>query len=227
MKYNHIYFLGLILLIISCNNKKDNSTPASNNKVSENIQKENESPNESNQTEKLKAQETSKENSIPEAILVIKKQFGDINSSIANYSKKENKDINISKDINPNNYAFEGASIHQLAIANLDRYYEGTDLKKAVVTFEGANEDLISEYYFWNNALFFVFKTKVNYLKPKWADDFKASDTKKTENRFYFKNDTLIRWLDPQKKQVDVTNEEAKKITQEILSDSQLYKNLK
>jgi hypothetical protein len=68
------------------------------------------------------------------------------------------------------------------------------------------------EYYFKNNKLFFVYKEVQEYNAPFWmtAEVFKEQgnelyDPKKTkifENRYYFHEDKLIRWLNPEKKQV-------------------------
>jgi len=159
-------------------------------------------------------------------ILTIKKWFQEINSSIPTYTKIVSEDINVHKDINPDNYSFEGASVYQMAIANLERYYQNDGLKKAIVKFDGPQGQLVSEYYFQDNSLFFVFKTRVSYSKPKWSEDFKESDKTVTEDRFYFKDGKLIRWLVPNKEMVDLTSGEARKNEQEILSDSRLYTNI-
>ncbi|MDO5986636.1 hypothetical protein Q4Q39_04375 [Flavivirga amylovorans] len=227
MKY-YIYLPVLIILIISCNNdKKGHEINTNNNKTSEQIQKENDLPKKESQVEKSIESNTSSINKDSEAILIIRKRFNDINASISSFTKKESKDISVSKDMNPENYAFESESIYRMAMANLDRFYQGDDLKKSIVSFQGDKADLVSEYYYWNNKLFFVFKTKTVYQNPKWSEDFKESDKEKIENRFYFENDKLIRWIDQDKNQIDLNKEEAKNTEKETLSDSQLYRDLK
>ncbi len=222
---NNVYFFCLILLIVSCNNTKKEENKTLNTKENTYIQieKKEESRTGTSKTP-LKSSSIDKES---EEIVSIKKWFSEINSSISNYKKKENKDIDIYKDSNPEKYSYESERIYRLAMVDLERYYESNELRKAIVRFYGYQEDLISEYYFWNDSLFFVFKTEINYLKSKSADDFTESDKKKMESRFYFQNGKLIRWLDHNKKQMNLTDVKAKKIEQEILSDSRLYRNIK
>jgi hypothetical protein len=98
-------------------------------------------------------------------------------------------------------------------------------LRKAVVQFDGGRADLISEYYFWNDTLIFVLKTRTDYEKPKWADDFNATSKTIKENRYYFNKDELIQWIESDKKQVDLSKVD-KKIEKEIISDSKLYMHI-
>ncbi len=227
MKY-YLSLLGLTMLIVSCNSdKKNNEAVTNNTKVSKEIQKENDPPKKESQVAKSIASTALNASKDSEEIKIIRERFNNINTSISNFTKKENKDISISKDTNPDNYAFESENIYRLAVTNVNRFYEDATLKKAIVKFEGSQEDLISEYYYWNDKIFFVFKTKINYSKAKWSDHFNESDAKKIESRFYFQNNKLIKWLDHQKAQIDLNSAETKKKEQEILSDSQLYKNLK
>ncbi|MBN2089799.1 hypothetical protein JW964_09300 [candidate division KSB1 bacterium] len=68
------------------------------------------------------------------------------------------------------------------------------------------------EYYFKNNKLFFVYKEIQAYNAPFWMTDeifkqqgnelYDPQKTKIFENRFYFHENKLIRWLNPEKKQV-------------------------
>lgn len=156
----------------------------------------------------------------------IRNEYNLINKSLDSYSKIENNDINVYKDLNPDNYSFESTDIYQLAIINLIRYYDNGVIKKAVVRFDGDRQDLISEYYFKNDSLFFVFKTRIDYKKPKWSDDFNKLDKDIFENRFYFDGNRLLKWIDSKKNQVDLTSIE-KTICESIISDSELYKAYK
>ncbi len=219
---NNICFFCLLILIVSCNNTQEEKKKNINNEDQTNIQ--------TKKSEELKSN-TPKTSSSTDSnygdITTIKKWFGEINASISNYKKKENTDIDIYKDSTPDKYSYESEEIYQLAMVHLERYYENNELKKAVVKFDGHQEDQVSEYYFWNNSLFFVYKTKVYYSKPKSSDDFAKSNKETAENRFYFQNDKLIRWLDNDKNQVDLADAAAKKMEEEILSDSYLYSNIK
>jgi hypothetical protein len=109
---------------------------------------------------------------------------------------------------------------------NLERFYTDKILVKAVVTFDGDREDLTSEYYFHNQQLFFVFKKKIEYHKPKWDKEFDPKKKTVLENRFYFENDKLIRWVDSSKKMRKTTDAEFKTKEQQILSDANLYREI-
>ena len=70
-----------------------------------------------------------------------------------------------------------------------------------------------------NDSLYFVFTQDFIYNRPFYWDekyaiesgDNEAYDPEKTitkENRYYFHNDRLFKWLDPEKRQIDLTSEE-------------------
>ena len=60
-------------------------------------------------------------------------------------------------------------------------------IKKSVKKENG----LTTEYYFWDNgSLFFIFTTT----------------SKPLENRYYFKNNQMIRWIDSNKKTIDINS---------------------
>jgi len=155
----------------------------------------------------------------------IRNEYNLINKSFDSYTKVENNDINVYKDLNPDNYSFEGEEIYRIAMINLIRYYDNGEIKKAVVNFNGDRQDLISEYYYKNDSLFFVFKTQLDYKNPKWSKDFNKTDKKVLENRFYFNGEKLIKWIDFNKETVDLTAIDST-LTKKILSDSELYKNI-
>ena len=79
----------------------------------------------------------------------------------------------------------------------LKGYFNNEELKKIVVSYYGEMGKLIEEYYFWNNNLFFVFTQDYLYNMPKIMDGSKVE--KIDENRYYFSEGKLIRWLDPNK----------------------------
>lgn len=155
----------------------------------------------------------------------IRNEYNLINNSLGSYSKIENNDINVYKDLNPDNYSFESEDIYRLAMINLIRYYDNGELKKAVVKFNGDRQNLISEYYYKNDSLFFVFKTELDYKNPKWSEDFNETEKKVLENRFYFNGEKLIKWIDFNKETVGLTAIDST-LTKKIISDSELYKNI-
>src|SRR4051812_7438162 len=75
-------------------------------------------------------------------------------------------------------------------------YLHGPSVMKVVATFFGETGRATEEYYFWNGELIFVFQTDNRYDKPF------GKVVRKIENRFYFKEDKLIRWLDENGKEV-------------------------
>lgn len=78
----------------------------------------------------------------------------------------------------------------------LTAYFSGQALRKMVAKVYGEMGQSRQEYYFWDERLFFVFRVQSRYDKPF------GKVVSKKEERFYFADDALIRWLDPQKKEV-------------------------
>lgn len=94
-------------------------------------------------------------------------------------------------------------------------YYDGEDIKLIEVTWFGEMGKRKIEYYFDKGQLFFAFNTDYEYNRPIYWDEksakefgdneaFDCSKTKVKENRYYFNNGHLIRWLDNYKKEVDL-----------------------
>ena len=75
-------------------------------------------------------------------------------------------------------------------------YFHGPSVMKMVATFFGETGRAVEEYYFWNGQLIFVFQTDNRYDKPF------GKVVRKIENRFYFKDGKMIRWLDENGKEV-------------------------
>jgi predicted transcriptional regulator len=79
----------------------------------------------------------------------------------------------------------------------LTAYFSGQSLRKLVGIFYGETGKTLEEYYFWDERLFFVLRVDSHYDKP-----LSGVTTRKSEERFYFADDALIRWLDSEKKEV-------------------------
>jgi hypothetical protein len=79
----------------------------------------------------------------------------------------------------------------------LTGYFSGQSLRKLVAKFYGETGQAQEEYYFWGDRLFFVLRVESRYDKP-----LSGKVVRKSEERFYFANDALIVWLDPEKKAV-------------------------
>ena len=84
---------------------------------------------------------------------------------------------------------------------------DGIDLRKAKVTFYGEMGKRIDEYYFENGSLFFLFQQVLSYDKPVYLEGSKIISTE--EDRYYFHEDLLIRWIDRKNDIVDPNSEEA------------------
>jgi hypothetical protein len=113
-------------------------------------------------------------------------------------------------------------------------YYDDTILRKAIVSYFGETGQKIVDYYFWDNEIFFIFVEDYNYNSPVYvAEDLpkegiEAYDKKKTEgtqNRYYFTKNKLIRWIGPDKKNIDNKSPAFLKKQEELLKDVQFIKD--
>ena len=77
----------------------------------------------------------------------------------------------------------------------LTGYFKKDSLRKLVAQFFGETGQAREEYYFWEGGLFFVLRTESRYTKP-----LSGVVKRKTEERFYFADAKLIRWLGVDKK---------------------------
>lgn len=142
-----------------------------------------------------------------EIVSDIREKFAAINSNIESYKKVTGDMMSESS---------EGSSV--------EGYYKGDELRKLVVEFYGHLGRLKEEYYFWNNKIFFVYTQLFSYNVSITMKECKVDHI--DQNRYYFYNDKLVRWLDPKKEKVDNSKFNQKEI--EILNDIEEYKgNLK
>jgi len=72
------------------------------------------------------------------------------------------------------------------------RWYDGDALRKLSVTFDADGFSARREFFFWDGLLFFVYTEDETF--PIWPDQ-DPKDFGKTENRYYFDGDVLLRWL--------------------------------
>lgn len=86
----------------------------------------------------------------------------------------------------------------------LKAYYQNEALQKAVATYYGEMGKLTEEYYFSEGHVFFVFTQQQAYDQPMYMEGSKVVKTE--EHRYYFHNNKLIRWLDPNKEKVADSN---------------------
>lgn len=156
----------------------------------------------------------------------IRDWFKEANSNISQYRKVEYPDIKVIKDINPEQYSMEGEEIYRLEKVHMTKFFEDEQLVKVALEFYGDREDLISEYYFKNGNLFFVDKIKTIYHRPKRDDAFKESERSIAKNRFYIKDNQLIRWINPDINSVGKIDPSYHDHEVMILNDHKLYTSI-
>jgi hypothetical protein len=102
----------------------------------------------------------------------------------------------------------------------LTGYFKNSSLLKLAAKFYGETGNALEEYYFWNGRLVFVLRTESRYTAP-----MSGRVQSKSEERFYFDDDKLIRWLDAKKKPVALT-EQAEERSRELLAQARKYSTL-
>lgn len=110
----------------------------------------------------------------------IRKQYGDINRKVPTYKKVKK---------NLSGFSAEGGT--------LVAYFHGPSIMKMSAVYFGETGRASEEYYYWNGKLIFVFQKEERYDKPLSG---KVVSTK--ENRYYFDQDKLIKWIDESGKEV-------------------------
>lgn len=106
-------------------------------------------------------------------ILAIRQQYASINRNVAKYRKVKKELLGFSA---------EGGE--------LVAYLKGPSIMKISATFYGEMGRSVEELYYWNDRLIFVFRKQLNYSAP-----LSGKVTSTRENRYYFKDDKLIRWI--------------------------------
>ncbi len=73
------------------------------------------------------------------------------------------------------------------------------DIRLIKETHYGETGKTVISNYIENNHPYFIFKEYYTYKLPITNKNFKGSDFTKTEERFYLKNDRVIRWMKDKK----------------------------
>lgn len=124
------------------------------------------------------------DDSIEYRIAMINKEYSNINKDSAKYKITE-----------------EDILGHSTEGGELIKYFEGQILRKAVLTLYGETGQTTSEYYFMKGELIFIYKKNKKYQSPIYMG--KTEIKSREENKFYFKNQKLIRWVDNDSKITD------------------------
>lgn len=135
-----------------------------------------------------------------DAIQSIRQQYAVINKRVARY-KKVRKELS--------GFSAEGGQ--------LTAYFDGPAIVKIAATYYGETGRAEEEYYYQDGKLIFVYRKDSTYSRP-----MSGKVIRKSENRFYFRNDQLIKWLDENGKEVS-TGPESKKEQDEYLATSNQF----
>jgi hypothetical protein len=104
----------------------------------------------------------------------IRRQYATINKNQAKYKT-------VKKELS--GFSAEGGK--------LVAHFDGRSITKLVATYYGETGKAQEEYYYWDGHLIFVFHKEFTYDKP-----LSGKVVRTGENRFYFNNDKLIKWID-------------------------------
>lgn len=107
-------------------------------------------------------------------IAAIRQHYTDINRQVPTYKK-----------VKKNLFGFSAEG------GTLIAYFHGPSIMKMTAVYFGETGRTSEEYYYWNGKLIFVFQKEDRYDKPLSG---KVASSK--ENRYYFDNDKLIKWID-------------------------------
>ena len=137
----------------------------------------------------------------PDPILTIRQQYAAINRGAARYKKVKKELLNFSA---------EGG----LLIA----YLSGPSIVKISATFYGEIGRATDEFYYSNDKLIFVYRKHLHY-----SGQLTGKVVRTTENRYYFKDDKLIRWIGEDGKQVSPTAPEFAQGEARVLASSKQF----
>lgn len=134
-------------------------------------------------------------------IAVIRARYAAINKNVAKYKK-------VKKELS--GFSLEGGE--------LMAYFDGPRLMKMVVNHYGEGGKALEEYYYQDDQLIFVFRKDSNYDKPG-----SGKVVRTMENRYYFNNGQLIRWIAEDGKQKAPGSEDYLKQEKEYLQFSKEF----
>lgn len=137
----------------------------------------------------------------PDPIQTIRQQYARINRGAARYKKVKKELLGFSA---------EGGE--------LVAYLSGPSIVKISATFYGEMGRATDEFYYSNEKLIFIFRRQSHY-----SGHLTGKVVRTTENRYYFKDDKLIRWIDEDGKQVSSTAPEFAQVEGRLLASSKQF----
>jgi len=135
------------------------------------------------------------------SISSIRRRYADINKNLAQYKV-------VKKELS--GFSTEGGE--------LIAYFDGPGIAKIAATYYGETGRSLEEFYYWDGKLIFVFRKQDSYDKP-----MSGKVVKTRENRFYFSNDELVRWINENAKQVATGNNEYREMQTHYLDSSRRF----
>lgn len=149
----------------------------------------------------LMRSQTSEGDAETAAVQSIRRQYAAITKRAGRYKK-------VSKQLS--GFSLEGGE--------LIAYLDGPAVVKIVANHYGEGGRTREEYYYSNGKLIFVFQKESRYDRPLSGKVVRTS-----ENRFYFENDRLIRWLGEDGKPVASGGAEYQEKQNEFLETSRKF----
>lgn len=135
----------------------------------------------------------------PDPIQTIRQQYASINRGAAKYKKVKKELLGFSA---------EGGE--------LVAYLSGPSIVKISATFYGEMGRATDEFYYANDKLIFIYRKHSHYNRP-----LTGKVVRTTENRYYFKDDKLIRWISEGKEVSSASSEFAAKEVELLASSKQ------
>ena len=137
----------------------------------------------------------------PDPIQAIRQQYAAINRKVARYKKVKKELLGFSA---------EGGE--------LVAYLSGPSIVKISATFYGEMGRATDEFYYSNDKLIFIYRRHSHYHAPLTGKVVRI-----TENRYYFKDDKLIRWIEEDGKQVSTTAPDFAQAEARLLASSRQF----
>lgn len=132
---------------------------------------------------------------------------------IRSHFKYVNENLNRLKYIKEETFeeSTDGGIIH--------KYLDDGNIVKIRCEYYGETGKLFREYYIKKNKLLFVFDQDYRYNMPYYFDSLRAAEsgfkewfdpskTKLKENRFYYYNDNMIRWINSEGEFLSIESEQ-------------------
>jgi hypothetical protein len=141
----------------------------------------------------------------------------EIDASLLAFRKVEHADADLHKENKPGTYSIEGSELYNVAVINLDRYYHNETLRKAIVSFDAEREEMISQYYYRNDAVIMVHKTRKIYEQARWEEDFDSEKKKIEDYKVYLRGDTIVH--------ISGTMESSKYLSSDVLIKEMILKD--